>query len=70
MYLAHCINDLNIHFFFKSSALVHYVSGDFYLHNNCECLHSSEQDDSSCLFNRVALAQPFGHLHFIVVILC
>lgn len=57
-------------FFLKAQLLSIMFQGDFYLHNNCECLHSSDQDDPSCLFNRVALAQPFRHLHFIVVILC
>lgn len=53
----------------KTKTNVHYISGDFYLHNNCEHFRNSKQGDSSCLFNHVALAQPFGVLHFIVIIL-
>lgn len=53
----------------KNKTNVHYISGDFYLHNNCEHFCNSKQGDSSCLFNHVALAQPFGLLHFIVIIL-
>lgn len=69
MYLAHCINDPSIDPN-KNKTNVHYISGDFCLHNNCELLHNSEQGDFSCLFSRVALAQPFGLLRFIVIILC
>lgn len=53
-----------------NTAFVHYIVGDFYLHNDCEHLYSSKQGNFSCLFNCVALAQPLRLLHFIVVILC
>lgn len=33
----------------KTKTNVHYISRDFYLHNNCEHLHNSKQGDSSYL---------------------
>lgn len=54
----------------RNKTNVRYISGDFCLHNNCELLHNSEQGGFSCLISRVALAQPFGLLRFIVIIQC